>query len=188
MNASVFRLLIGGERTDRVPDAAREPSTPAAATWTTGQSAVVLMAALSFIVGVIHVTASIDHFDEYALYTPVFAMIAAFQIGWAVLVVRRPSRIVLLVGALVSIGIAALWVVSRTSGVPFARIPWVPEPVGAADVTATIGECTIALVVFCLLLASRVEFARRAVSWLAGLLLTLLVFSVLYGLGSGHAG
>jgi hypothetical protein len=188
MNATVFRLLTGVERTDRVPDAECPRSTAAAAAWATGESAVVLTAALSFIVGVIHVSASVDHFDEYALYTPAFAMIAAFQMGWAVLVVRRPSRMVLLVGALASIGIAALWVVSRTSGVPIARIPWVPEAVGAADVTATVGECTIAFVVFCLLLAPRVEFARRAVSWLPGLLLTLLVVSVLYGLGSGHAG
>jgi hypothetical protein len=115
-------------------------------------------------------------------------MLAAFQLGWAALVVLRPSREALIWGAAANGVIVALWVMSRTVGVPVGPQPWVPEPVGAVDAIAA-AECVIVLAASCVVTAVRSAFARRAVARMAPLLVGVLFVSVLYGVGGGgHIG
>jgi hypothetical protein len=59
-------------------------------------------------------------------------------------VLVRPVRGVLLAGAIVNLGVAAAWALSRTLGMPVGPEPWTPEAVGVADVTATLFELAIA--------------------------------------------
>ncbi len=46
-----------------------------------------------------------------------------------------------------------LWAVSRTAGLPFGPEPWMPEPVGRPDFTATLleGATIVALVLLLVL-------------------------------------
>lgn len=82
----------------------------------------------------IHVGVSADHFQEWWAAGLFFLVSAAAQLGWAVWCWSRPSsRRVLLAGAGGSAALALVWVVSRTSGLPFGPGAGVAEPVGVAD-------------------------------------------------------
>jgi hypothetical protein len=102
---------------------------------------------LTWITSLIHVLAAIQHVDEYALYAVFFVFLAATQCGWGIAVYRAPSRRLLSAGAILSLGVAALWVITRTSGLPIAPQPWTPEPVGALDSIATVNELVLAMLV-----------------------------------------
>jgi hypothetical protein len=82
----------------------------------------------------IHVGVSADHFQEWWAAGLFFLVSAAAQLGWAVWCwSRASSRRVLLAGAGGSAALALVWVVSRTSGLPFGPGAGVAEPVGVAD-------------------------------------------------------
>jgi hypothetical protein len=97
--------------------------------------------------GLIHVEAAIEHIQEYALYALFFALLAPMQFGWGIAVYRRASRKLLVIGAALSLGVVALWTMSRTSGLPIGPEPWQPEAVGPNDVVATADEIVLALLV-----------------------------------------
>src|SRR3954454_11976707 len=118
MGASALRLLTGLERP--ASDGEARPR----ATYTPAETVLALTAGLAFVGGLIHVGAAVDHYEEFPLYTLAFVVIALLQAGWAWLLLRGPSRTVLLSGALFQLGIVALWVVSRTAGVPIAPKAW----------------------------------------------------------------
>jgi hypothetical protein len=52
-----------------------------------------------------------------------FVSIALFQLVWARLVLARTTVPALAAGILLNVGAVALWVLSRTSGTPFAPTP-----------------------------------------------------------------
>ncbi|MHB8660105.1 MAG: hypothetical protein ACYC91_19630 [Solirubrobacteraceae bacterium] len=104
-----------------------------------------IICALSCATGLIHAEAALEHLHEYALYALFFAVLAPLQIAWGIMVYRQPTPARVAIGAVASLLIAALWVTSRTTGLPIGQKPWTPESVGAADVLATVSEVTIAL-------------------------------------------
>jgi hypothetical protein len=148
----------------------------------------VLVAGVSSVAALIHVEAAVDHYSEYRLYSAVFVALAVWQALWAWRLLRGGTRLTLLAGVLGNTAIALLWLASRTTGVPIAPVPWEPEPVGAADLLATLSELVIVTAATCLLLAGRSRRADSIVARLAPLILVVLAVSVLYGLGSGHTG
>lgn len=148
---------------------------------------VVLVAALTFLGALIHVGAAADHWAEYHLYTIVFLCLAAMQACWALLILRGASGRVLALGCVLQLGIVALWLLSRTAGVPLAPVAWTPEEVGAADLIETIGELTAVLALLSVLLAERSNIARAARRLMPSVLLFVILISVLFGTGA-HAG
>ena len=50
-------------------------------------------------------------------------------------------------GAIVNVGVIAVWLVSRTTGLPFGSQPWIPEPVGFADLFATSFEVVLVVLI-----------------------------------------
>lgn len=181
MTRTLARVLLGpkpGETETGRPKAGAAPV----------ESVIVLIAGVSFVAGVIHISASVDHYREFPLYTPAFALLAAFQIAWAVAMVRNCSRRVLILGVAVNLGIIGLWAASRTVGAPIAPRPWVPEKVGAADVMATVAESVIVIAAACVLMSLRSTFAQRVLARLAPVLLAVIFLCVTFGVGAGHAG
>jgi hypothetical protein len=177
MNAIGLRRLVGLDR----PRPRRQP-----AGYTTSETVVVLVASLALMDGLIHIGAAVDHFGEFPLYTLVFATLATVQIGWAATIMRRPSRRVLLFGCAFNIGVIALWLASRTIGVPIAPRAWVPETIGVADLVETIGETVIVVAALSLVLSPRLAIARHVTERIAPVLLLVLLLSALYGVGA-HA-
>ena len=116
--------------------------------------------------GVIHLTVVPAHLDEYLPYGLAFGALAAFQVAWSLALIRRPGRSVLLVGLLVNAGVIAVWIASRTSGLPLGPEPGAPEDLGVADAAATVFEALLVIGLAARLL-SRVDRAleRRRLSF-----------------------
>ncbi|HYM57048.1 MAG TPA: hypothetical protein VES79_03715 [Solirubrobacteraceae bacterium] len=102
---------------------------------------------LAWSAAVIHVAAAVGHSGEHVLHAVFFAVLAAAQLAWGVALYRRPARGLLSAGAAVSLVVAAIWIVSRTSGLPLGPDAWAPEPVGAIDSIASADEAVLALLV-----------------------------------------
>jgi hypothetical protein len=110
------------------------------------RTAVIVAAAGSLVAAGVHVAVCPEHFHE-ALRLGVFFVIASLtQTGWAVLLVRRPSRVMFAIGLAGNLGMVVLWTLTRTVGLPFhlAEV----EAVGVVDAIATSAE--IVTIVSCL--------------------------------------
>ena len=92
----------------------------------------------------IHTSVCPEHFRENALYGTFFVLLATSQAGWAALVLARPKRWVLAAGAAINLGTIVVWLVSRTSGLPFGPEAWQRESFGRLDITASILELLVA--------------------------------------------
>ncbi len=104
-----------------------------------------MLVGLSLAAGVIHAKALVDHASHYWLFGVFFGVLASAQVLWAFLVHRRPDDERWLVPAAVgSLAVVALWLVTRSVGLPFG--PWAgrPEPFGIADMAATLNELILA--------------------------------------------
>jgi hypothetical protein len=147
-----------------------------------------LACGLAWGAGVIHVEAAIDHFDEHLSYSVFFVLLAAAQFLWGFAVGRSPTRRLLFAGAIASLMVVALWIVSRTSGLPIGPESWSPEPVGVIDSLASADEALLALIlVFQLGRGNAGLFFRacRHLATAAGVCLVLLSsLSLAY---AGHA-
>lgn len=95
--------------------------------------------------GAIHFAVAPAHFEEYWVFGVFFLAIAWLQVVWAILVVRIPSRLLILFGALFNAGIVAVWVTSRTTGVPIGPEAGSPEEAQLIDVMSTVFEVLIVL-------------------------------------------
>jgi len=106
------------------------------------RSAALLNSAVLLTLGAaaIHFAVVPDHLSEYPLYGAFFIALGIAQVGLAAAVLLVPSRQLFAIGAGSAAGVMALWLVSRTVGVPIAPVPWRPEAVGFPDVTATLLE------------------------------------------------
>ena len=72
-----------------------------------------------------------------------FALIAVFQLMWAFLAWSRPRAPLMALGIAGNAGSVALWVASRTVGMPFGPHAGVPETVEAAGICVLLLECYV---------------------------------------------
>lgn len=151
------------------------------------EGTVALIAALAAMGGLVHLGAAVDHFAEFAPYTAAFSAIAACQVGWAALLLRRTSTRLLLGGCALNAAVAGLWLASRTVGVPIAPHAWVPEPVAIADLVETGSEIVMTLAAWSVAMAPRQKLARSVSERVTPLIVFMLLLCALYGVGA-HAG
>ena len=109
----------------------------------------------------VHAAMGPSHFEEGFLLGLFFAVSSMAQLAWASLALTSGGALLLRVGVLLNLGCVALWVVTRTLGLPFGLIPG-PEAVGGWDVATAIWELVVAA---CCLLALRRTPDVRAASW-----------------------
>ena len=113
-------------------------------------------AILSIGAGVIHVSAAGDHTNLPVMLVG-FIVVAALQVAFgALLLWRRPSKLLILAGLALMLGSIGVWLVSRTAGLPFLEDGHT-EPVGFKDGVTVLFE--VASVPMLLLLLSR-DLAR----------------------------
>src|SRR3712207_6118876 len=93
--------------------------------------AIVATAFLAAVAAAIHAAVAAPHFEEYVPFGVLFLVTALAQAAWAVLVLVAPSAPVLAAGVAGNVGVVAAWALSRTTGLPFGREPWVAEPIAA---------------------------------------------------------
>ena len=147
-----------------------------------------LLVGLSAAAAFIHAKALIDHAPHYWLFGVFFGVLAYAQVSWAWLVYRRPDeRRWLMPAAVGSLAVIALWIVTRSVGLPFG--PWAgrPEPLAITDITASLDELVLAGLIVAILRPNGRVAAR--LRWLDGancvrigsMLVALSLLAVLLG-------
>jgi hypothetical protein len=131
------------------------------------------LALLSAGAAAIHFAVAKGHFDEYFLFGLFFVLSGLAQLVWAALILFKPSRLFLALGAIGNLLIVALWGVDRIWGLPIGPEHWKPEPVGFSDVAASAFE--VVLVVGCIALLAHVPRLRGATRARRGLAFALTI-------------
>lgn len=170
------------------------PAAPAGSAAIVRPARIRLLIVLSAVAGLIHGKAFIDHVDHYWLFGVFFAVLTYAQVLWAMQLFRRPDdRRLFKAVAVMSLGVVAIWVVSRTTGLPIG--PWAgrPETIGMPDAVASLDELVIAAMIAAMLrpegrVAARLRWLDagncvRIGSMLCSLSLMALLFS-----SHSHAG
>jgi hypothetical protein len=93
----------------------------------------------------IHFAVVPEHLDEYVPFGLFFVAAGLAQLVLAAAILTTPLRGLMLAGAAGTVAIIALWIVSRTVGVPIGPEPWEPEAPGAIDVACTAMEAVSAI-------------------------------------------
>ncbi|MFI6480593.1 hypothetical protein ACIBH1_21890 [Nonomuraea sp. NPDC050663] len=118
-------------------------------------SAPVALAILSAGAGAVHFAVLADHFAMSVAHGAFFAAVGWAQLMWALAVLLRPGRALLLAGLAGNAAVAVVWALSRTIGLP----PGQSEPLGVPDVLATLLE--LAVISGCAYLADRAPAATQ---------------------------
>jgi hypothetical protein len=112
--------------------------------WTGRRSPLVVeLAVASLGSSATHFMAGPSHFREATAFGLFFLGAAAFQAAWALAVIRRTTRLLLIVGAAVNAGFLALWFVTRTVGLPMGPRVWQPEAIGPPDALSSVLEVAV---------------------------------------------
>ena len=135
------------------------------------------LALTSLAAGAIHFAVTGDHVQAGIAFGLFFAALAWAQVLWAVGILMMPTRLLLAAGAAGNLAVVAIWVVSRTTGLPFGPAAGTAEPVGVADVAATTLELLI-VTGAALLLSHRASVEGRRVRLSRAVPLSLAVMGV----------
>ena len=119
------------------------------------------LAALSVGAAAIHFAVTFEHFNEYLLYGVFFLVIAWAQMIWAAVAVWRLPRWWLWLGIVGNAAVVAVYLASRTTGLPFGPDKGHTEQFGALDVVSALLE--LALIAGCAALLWRPSLADRPV-------------------------
>lgn len=130
----------------------------------------------------IHFAVSVPHFTEYRPFGVFFVAVAWFQAIWAILILTANDHRLVVVGIVVNAVVIAIWVWSRTAGLPIGPDPGTPEKIEAADSISTALEAVIVVWATLLLtpIVGRRQLSRRAVlvsgvfAWTVVILLTVV--------------
>ena len=105
------------------------------------------LAALSVGAAAIHFAVVFEHFAEYALYGVFFLVISWAQVIWPAVLLWRPSRLWLWLGVAGNAIVIAVYVASRTVGLPFGPDVHHAESVGALDVVSCVLEFDLVVLI-----------------------------------------
>jgi hypothetical protein len=126
-----------------------------------------LLAALSLGAGVIHFSVSGEHYSLSWLHGSFFAVVAWLQLAWAVGVILRPSRRLLVAGVLLNAGIIGVWTMDRIWGVPVGPEAWTPEKIALADALSSGFEAGIVVLSLAVLVRPALASQRLRPSFAA---------------------
>jgi len=114
--------------------------------------AVTTVALFSAAAGFIHAVVTPEHFAEARVIGVFMLAVTVGQMAVVVAALNRPSRALWVAAGAGNAAVVAIWVLSRTVGVPVGPEPWTPEAVGFLDLACAAYE--IATLVACLGLVS----------------------------------
>jgi len=132
-------------------------------------------AALSLLAAIIHLWVAPEHFAEWWGYGAFFLACASVQGLYALSLLRRPGRPLLLLGVAGNLTVVILWLVTRTSGIPLlGPHAGEVEEVGALDLVCTLAE--VCVVVGLGVLAMRGLATERRIQVVVVLAVSALLF------------
>lgn len=97
-----------------------------------------LAAALSAAAGLLHIAVIRTHLAESTIDGVLMLAAAWLQLGFAVLLLIAPTRVVRLTGALGLLSVAVGWGIARLTGLPFGHSQGMPEDVRLLGTVATV--------------------------------------------------
>jgi hypothetical protein len=106
-----------------------------------------------------------------------FALLSVFQLAWAMLVFIWPSRLLYVVGGLANAATIAVWIDSRTVGVPIGPTAGMAEVIAFGDLTATIFEVLLVIGVIMVLRARAMREPRGPAAASVAFILTVLLIA-----------
>jgi FtsP/CotA-like multicopper oxidase with cupredoxin domain len=164
-------------------------SNSTAGTYVGPSQALVYAAALPTLgAALIHLAVAPQHFEEYLPYGLFFVAVGAGQIALACALIVAPTRRLFVAGLTSSLGLIALWALSRTVGLPLEPDgPWQPEPMGFPDITCTFLELIAAPLFLTLTLRRPRLRQRRPVRVALATAPTFLLVALLTFVGVGTA-
>jgi hypothetical protein len=124
-----------------------------------------LLAACSLGAATLHFAYSPSHLAEYWLYGIFFVVLAWSQMFWAIGVVLRPWRWLLVAGIAGNVAVIAVWVLSRTVGVWVGPNATVSEAATYPDVLSTVLEAVIVVGATVVLIRPSVLGRRLHLRW-----------------------
>lgn len=155
---------------------------------TRGQALAGAAAALGVGAGLVHLSVASEHWLEYRAFGVFFLIAGLAQLAWAWALWARPSVPLLRLGVGGNIVLVALWVLSRTVGLPIGPHHWSPEVLGWPDGIAVALEAgSIAIALWVLRGPSQTPASRleRRVGWMAvASTVPLTILAVLGGTGA----
>ena len=114
-----------------------------------------LAAAAAILAGFIHFRVAPEHFTEAFEFGVFMVAVGAVQVIGGILLQTRPSR-QLIVGMIgFTLLVMVIYILSRTTGLPFGPSPGAPEPVGPIDVSSKLAELALLMALLRLARASR---------------------------------
>ncbi len=137
--------------------------------------------------GLVHLAVVPEHWREYLPFGLFFLVVGAAQLLASA---ARPTRRTQLGVALGQVALVALWLVSRTSGLPVGPEPWQPEEIGVADVVCVALECAAVLLLVGLAVRGARPRRRHPVRTPLGATAVVAVAAVatFVGVGTGLSG
>ena len=138
-----------------------------------------VLALLSAGAAVIHFVVIPGHWEEYWAQGLFFIVAAIAQLLWALWVVIAPSRLIYLAGAAGNAAIVALWVITRTAGIPAGPSAGEREAVEFADTLATAFELVLIVGAVAVARAVPARLTRRPAGGLTASVLLALVVAAL---------
>lgn len=124
----------------------------------------------------IHLAVAPGHLEDYRPFGFFFLGAGAIQLLLALGLLLVPARRLLLGATAANVGVAALWTLSRTMGLPIGPVTWQPLAVGLSDLLCTAMELAAALLLVSVL---RWPHPGRRRRWLMALEMPLAVLLVL---------
>jgi hypothetical protein len=117
------------------------------------------LAASLFLLGpaLIHVAVVPQHLATYVPYGIFLLAVSVVQLVLAAAVLLRPSPPLLIGGAAAMLVVVAVWIFSRTTGMPIGPTAWYREPMGLPDLLTSLME----LVAVALLLIAEARLGSR---------------------------
>ncbi|MBI3648489.1 MAG: hypothetical protein HY240_07065 [Actinobacteria bacterium] len=103
------------------------------------------LAGLSAAAGAIHLLVVREHLQEYALFGAFFLVSGLAQLAWAAMALGPRGSGFYLAGNLGNAAIVALWIASRSLGLPIGPEHWTPEILAFHDVLCTVFEVALAI-------------------------------------------
>ncbi len=117
---------------------------------------VLYAAALSMVAALIHLWVTPEHFEEWWGYGAFFLGVAVFQGAYGLVLLRWPRPSLFSLGIAANLGVVVLWLVTRTSGIPFfGPHAGEVEAIGVLDLAVTAAELALVFVL------AGLRFSRR---------------------------
>ncbi|MDT7537385.1 MAG: hypothetical protein QOI82_970 [Actinomycetota bacterium] len=134
-----------------------------------------VLAAAAVGAGAIHLAFAPEHLDEYLPLGIGFVAAGLLQLAWAVALVVRDSARWLFIGGVLSLAFVAVWLMSRTVGLPLGPEAFKAEPFGVADLLCCALELPVGLAAIALARRPMALRQRLGLRWAATVAASLVL-------------